>query len=196
MISRLRRHPAFARLALHAERAVSAISAFWASRNTRERTMVVAIAFAALAFRITALLDGLHDTRENLANLDAAREARETLLGAAPVVSNALNRRAGELEVARKLDAETVMARLEKLLAGSKLKAESGRPSTREAGAARTHSITLRAEAATLEQIVAFRRALDAAGLPLAMTGLELDANTADPAKLRARIELTAVQPK
>lgn len=170
--------------------------AFVAGMNRRERALALAIAGTLLTFWLTALLRDLRERSDALDTLAAATRARETLLALGPIVEKRLADRADDLALARSLDAESVMARLEKLLAAAKLKAESGRPATRDTGAAFAHTITLRADAATLAQLVAFRRALDAAALPLAMTGLELDANSADPSKLRARIELTAVQPK
>lgn len=170
--------------------------AAWGRLSRRERALALAIAGVCL---LAALLDTLRTLRTHREELDAlaeARAARDTLLGLGPLVEKRLAARAADLAVARSLDPETVLARLEKLTAAAKLVTETTRPATRDTGACRTHTVVLRADAATLEQLIAFRRALDAAGLPLAMTGLELDADTTDPVKLRARLEITAIQPK
>ena len=88
------------------------------------------------------------------------------------------------------------MVRLEKLLAQSKLGAESARPLTRDAGPCNAHTVSLRATSATLAQIVAFRRALDASGLPMAVTALEIESDGTESGTLRARFDITALQPK
>lgn len=169
---------------------------FWATRNVRERMLVVAIGHVALIALALGRIHALQAERAAMAELDAAMQARTALLDAAPVVARVIAARAPELESARALDAETMMARLEKLLDAAKLKAESGRPVTREAGAAYAHVVTLRAEGAGLAELIAFRRTLDAAKLPLAMTGLEIEADPSAPEKLRLRIEITALQPR
>lgn len=172
------------------------VAGFAARLNPRERTLALAIAGVLLLLWAASQLRSFREQREELDSLAAADEARAALLNAAPVVRTALKNRATELEVARTLDPEAVMARLEKLLARAKLSAETSRPSTRDNGISLSHIVTLRAESAGMAEIVAFRHALDDAGLPLAITGLELEANSSDPAKLRARIEITALQPK
>lgn len=172
------------------------VVAFASRLNSREKALGLAIAGVLVLFWAASLLRSFRDERDALANLAAAGEARASLLTAAPIVRTALKNRSAELEVARTLDAEAVMARMEKLLAQAKLSAETSRPVTREAGVSRAHVVTLRTESAAMGEIVAFRHALDDAGLPLAITGLELESNSTDPAKLRARIEITALQPK
>lgn len=165
--------------------------------SARERLLAALILAAALALWATMLLRDLAATRERLATVESARMAQDAWLNAAPVIDKALAAKSSGLAVARSLDAEAVMGRLEKLLAKAGLAAESSRPLTREAGPCRAHTVSLRTESATMAQLIAFRRALDASGLPMAITALELESSDSrDTSLLRARIDITALQPK
>lgn len=165
--------------------------------SARERMLAALILAAVLAIWATMLLRDFAATRERLATVESARMAQDAWLNAAPVIDKALAAKSQNLAAARSLDAEAVMGRLEKLLAKAGLSAESSRPLTREAGPCLAHAVSLQAESATMAQLIAFRRALDASGLPMAITALELESSESrDPSLLRARIDITALQPR
>lgn len=165
--------------------------------SARERLLAASIISAVLAIWATMLLRDFAATRERLATAESAGMAQDAWLNTAPVIDKALASKSQNLDAARTLDAEGVMGRLEKLLAKAGLSAESSRPLTREAGPCRAHTVSLRAESATMAQLIAFRRALDASGLPMAITALELESSDSrDNGLLRARIDITALQPK
>ena len=175
----------------------AALRTAFAKLSPRERTLAALILTAVLATWGAALLKNFMAARERLARLDSAKLAQDAWLSVAPSLDKTLGARSKSLEIARTLDAEGVMGRLEKLLAQSRLSAESARPLTRDAGPCRAHTVSLRAESATMAQLIAFRRALDASGLPMAITALELEASDSrDSSLLRVRIDITSLQPR
>lgn len=174
----------------------SGLRAGFGKLSARERLLAALILAAVMAMWATLLLRDLAATRERLATIESAGMAQDAWLNAAPLIDKALAAKSSGLAAARSLDAEAVMVSLEKLLAKSGLAAESARPLTREAGPCRAHTVSLRAESATLAQIIAFRRALDASGLPMAVTALELESSDSrDASLLRVRLDITALQP-
>ena len=167
----------------------------FAGLSVREKILSAAIAGTALAFWAASILRGVSEVRTRLAGDDSAKLAQDAWLTTAPFLEKTLAAKAAGLDASRRLDAETVMARLEKLLAKAGLNAETARPLTHDTGVGRTHLVTLRCEAATLEQLVAFRRALDASGLPMAVTAMEMESG-GDGSTLRARLDITALELK
>jgi len=166
---------------------------WFAARSPRERLLAALILATASALWCLSLAGNFRTTRERLEALESARVAQDAWLTVAPALKTSLAAKEPLLQQSRKLDAEAVLGRLEKLLAKAELDAETARPATRARGLCREHLVTLRARGATLAQVVAFRRALDAAGLPMAITFLDLESSSAD-GTLTVRIDVTALQ--
>lgn len=167
------------------------------SLSAREQLLAALIGTALLVGWSLGLLRELTTTRERFDGVEAAEMTQEAWLNAAPALDSALAAQSAGLAAAKNLDPEALMAHLEKLLSAAGLTAESSRPVTRDLGTCRAHFVSLRAESAGMPAIIAFRRALDAARLPMAITTLDLEAaDSRDPNLLRTRIEITALQPK
>ena len=171
------------------------LAAKTARLSLREKALAAAIGAVALAFWAVSLLRGVSEVRARLDMDASAKVAQDAWLGVAPSLEKSLAAKSAGLADARRLDAEAVMVRLEKLLGKAGLAAESARPSTADSGVCRTHRVTLRSESATLEKLVAFRRALDASGLPIAVTAMEIEAG-GDGTALRVSMDVTALELK
>lgn len=162
--------------------------------SPRERFLGLAILGTLATGWASAQSRQLAELRTRAESAAAARQAQDAWLAIAPVLKKSLAARAAGLGAARSLTPEAVLGRLEKLQAASGLAGIVTRPDTREAGACRAHTVRLDAPEATLAQLVAFRRALDTCGLPMAVTATEIDAGR-DGDKLRIRLVITALQP-
>ncbi len=164
------------------------------SISTRERVMLGAFIIVCLLIWGSSLLDRWETSADEL------REARKTVkqqqiwIDSEPMFQKQLDTTMSGLDASQMLDATELTAFVDSYAREKKLKHEMSNPQINSGKLYTRSSIRITFRNISLQELVQFQLEVNARQPYIAMDGLALAANRADPRLLNARISLTALR--